>query len=170
MSDHPYDVELDPRYTSPGAQPAQWTETRTTLAEAELYWISTVRPSPRPHITPVVGAWHDGALWFCSQPHERKVRNLVSNPRCSLLTGTNRMDSGVDIVLEGLAVRVTDGRRLEEAAEVFRHKYGPRWDYVVEKDMLSGSVGRSWAFSVAPRTVFAFTKGLVAQTRWSFAP
>ncbi|MEU6083149.1 pyridoxamine 5'-phosphate oxidase family protein [Streptomyces sp. NPDC047108] len=169
MAMSPYDVELDPRYSSAGARPASWTETRCTLAEAELYWISTMRPGPAPHMTPVAGAWHDGALWFCSLPQERKVRNLVSNPRCALMTGTNRLSSGVDIVLEGRAVRVTEEKSLEEAAEVFRGKYGPMWDYVVDGDTLSGSVGRAWAFSVAPRTVFAFTKGCVSQTRWRFA-
>ncbi|WP_433544716.1 pyridoxamine 5'-phosphate oxidase family protein [Streptomyces sp. CA-294286] len=169
MTEHPFDVELDPRYTEPGAPPAQWAETRSMLAEAELYWIATVRPDPRPHLTPVAGAWHDGALWFCSQPHERKVRNLVVNPRCSLMTGTNRLGVGTDVVLEGSALRVTEEKRLQEAAEVFRDKYGAQWDYVVDGDMLSGSVGRSYAFAVAPRTVFAFTKGPVAQTRWRFA-
>lgn len=169
MTDNPYDVELDPRYSAEEARPASWTETRRTLAEAELYWIATVRPTPRPHMTPVAGAWHDGALWFCSLPQERKVLNLVSNPRCSLLTGTNRLSSGVDIVLEGRAVRVTGEERLEEAAETFRRKYGAMWDYVVDGDVLSGSVGRAWAFSVAPQTVFAFTKGCVAQTRWRFS-
>jgi hypothetical protein len=169
MTEYPYDVELDPRYTNSGAHPAHWTEARSMPAEAELYWIATVRPSPGPHMTPVAGAWHDGALWFCSQPHERKVRNLASNPRCALLTGTNRLSSGVDIVLEGRAVRVTEEKRLEEAAEVFRRKYGPMWDYVVDSDTLSGSIGRAWAFSVAPETVFAFTKGCVSQTRWRFA-
>ncbi|MEU6484250.1 pyridoxamine 5'-phosphate oxidase family protein [Streptomyces sp. NPDC046887] len=170
--------ELDPRYSDPAARAAPWEETRRLLAEAELYWIASIRPgaaesapgSPGPHVTPVAGAWHEGALWFVSLPSERKVLNLVDNPRCALLTGTNRIFDGTDVVLEGRAVRVVEKDRLDAAAEVFRHKYGPPWDYVVEDGTLSGSVGRAWAFSVAPERVFAFSKNPMAQTRWRFAP
>ncbi|MBL3808357.1 pyridoxamine 5'-phosphate oxidase family protein [Streptomyces sp. BRB081] len=169
MTEQPYDVELDPRYSSPDAEPARWCDVRKLLADAELYWLGSVRPGPRPHLTPVAGVWHDGMMWFCSQPHERKVRNLASNPACAVLTGTNEIFQGTDVVLEGHAVRVAETRRLEEAAEVFRHKYGPPWDYVVDGGMLSGSIGRSWVFSVRPRTVFAFAKNPVSQTRWRFA-
>lgn len=169
MAEHPYDVELDPRYSDPAARPGSWNETRRMLAGAELYWIATVRSGPAPHVTPVAGAWHDGALWFVSLPRERKVLNLVDNPRCSLLTGTNRISGGTDIVLEGRAVRAVAEERLVEAAEVFRHKYGPKWDYAVDGDTLSGSVGRAWAFSVAPEKVFAFSRNPLAQTRWRFS-
>ncbi|NJQ03803.1 pyridoxamine 5'-phosphate oxidase family protein [Streptomyces zingiberis] len=164
----PYDVELDPRYSHEGARPASWTETRRLLAEAELYWIATVHPAARPHLTPVAGAWHDGALWFVSLPQERKVRNLADNARCSLLTGTNRLATGVDIVVEGRALRVADPARMEKAAATFRAKYGAMWDYEVDGEVVTGSVGRAWMFSVTPETVFAFTKGCVAQTRWRF--
>ncbi|MCX2968307.1 MULTISPECIES: pyridoxamine 5'-phosphate oxidase family protein [Streptomyces] len=79
-----------------------------------------MRPDPRPHVAPVAGAWHAGALWFCSLPRERKVENLSADAECSLLTGTNEPAGGVDAVLEGRAVRVTGTGELEEAAEAFR--------------------------------------------------
>lgn len=170
MPCNPYDLELDPRYSAEGARAASWTRTRGALAGAELYWISTVRPGPvpRPHLTPVAGAWYDGALWFCSLPQERKVRNLLRNARCTLLTGNNALSGGTDIALEGTAEHVTDDRRIEAAARVFRAKYGAAWDYVVDGGELSGAIGRAWAFAVAPETVFAFSKDPMAQTRWRF--
>ena len=29
-----------------------------------MFWLSTVRPDGRPHVTPVVAAWVEGAVWF----------------------------------------------------------------------------------------------------------
>ena len=49
-----------------------------------MYWLSTVRPDGRPHVTPLLGIWLDGALYFCTGPDERKAKNLARNPRCIL--------------------------------------------------------------------------------------
>jgi len=32
------------------------------LEKAEVFWLSTVRPDGRPHVTPMVSVWLDGAL------------------------------------------------------------------------------------------------------------
>ena len=37
--------ELDPRYSSPDAEPAPWSVVEGQLTEALVYWISTVRPT-----------------------------------------------------------------------------------------------------------------------------
>ncbi|HEX8346294.1 MAG TPA: pyridoxamine 5'-phosphate oxidase family protein [Actinoplanes sp.] len=169
MSDTPYEVTVDPRYSYEGAQPEDWSATRDRFAAAELYWITTVLPSGTPHVTPVVGAWHDGGLWFCALPTEQKVRNLVANPRCTVLTGSNALAEGVDITVTGEAVRITDPDLLEAAAGTFRDKYGPQWDYKVDGDLFTGMVGRAWGIKVQPRTVFAFRKDGIKQTRWRLA-
>ena len=61
---------------------------RDDLAGAELYWLSTVRPDGRPHVTPLlgVGGLAQGALYFCTGPNERKAKNLSSNCHCVLTT------------------------------------------------------------------------------------
>lgn len=56
------------------ASPTGWAEARGELAAALVYWLSTVRPDGRPHITPLIGVWQDGALYFCTDPEERKVK------------------------------------------------------------------------------------------------
>ncbi|GAA2307865.1 hypothetical protein Scani_35270 [Streptomyces caniferus] len=64
-------TELDARYSSalhplPGAADVtatEWTEAQRHLRAAEIFWVSTVRPDGRLHVTPVTGAWHDGVLY-----------------------------------------------------------------------------------------------------------
>src|SRR5207248_5497592 len=45
---------------------------------------------------------------FCTGTEEQKSKNLASNPSCILTTGTNRLHTGLDVVVEGTARRVTD--------------------------------------------------------------
>jgi Pyridoxamine 5'-phosphate oxidase len=87
-------------FSSPNAVPTDWSIGRELLVTAELYWLSTVRPDGRPHVTPLLGVWLEGALYFCTVPDKRKAQNLARNPRCILTTGHNILD-GLDLVLEG---------------------------------------------------------------------
>jgi nitroimidazol reductase NimA-like FMN-containing flavoprotein (pyridoxamine 5'-phosphate oxidase superfamily) len=64
------------------------------LKVAELFWISTVRTDGRPHVTPIVAVWADGAIWFSTGEGEQKFANLRANPRVVLTTGCNRWDRG----------------------------------------------------------------------------
>ena len=59
-------MRLDTRFSDPEAQPTPWPETEQTLEQAELYWLTTVRADGRPHVTPLVGVFHDGAMHFCT--------------------------------------------------------------------------------------------------------
>ena len=82
------------------------------LQGAEVYWLSTVRPDGRPHVTPLLGVWLDGALYFCTGPTERKAKNLAQNPNCAVTTGRNGLADGLDLVVEGAAAEVRDGAEL----------------------------------------------------------
>jgi Pyridoxamine 5'-phosphate oxidase len=77
-----------------------------------------------PHVTPLLGVWLDGALYFCTGPTERKARNLAQNPWCVLATGCNTLDNGLDLVVEGEAAKVSDEAELRSVAEAFESKYG----------------------------------------------
>lgn len=163
-------AELDERYSDEGAEPVPWSRARTRLAEAELYWLTTVRPDARPHVTPLVGVWADGALHFCTGPQERKARNLRDNPHVVLTTGSNALHEGLDLVVEGEAARVTDARRLRELAAAWEAKYGPEWHFDVgDGAFVNTGAGEALVFAVAPRTAFGFAKGGYGQTRWRFA-
>jgi nitroimidazol reductase NimA-like FMN-containing flavoprotein (pyridoxamine 5'-phosphate oxidase superfamily) len=82
-------------FSSPGAVPTKWAQARRGLRDAEVYWLSTVRPDGRPHVTTLLAVWLDGALYFCTGPGERKARNLAQNPHCILMTGRNDLAEGV---------------------------------------------------------------------------
>jgi Pyridoxamine 5'-phosphate oxidase len=98
-------------FSSDGAVAAEWATALADLQGAEVYWLSTVRPDGRPHVTPLLGVWLDGALYFCTGPAERKAKNLAQNPNCVLTTGCNGLDDGLDLVVEGAATKVSQGGR-----------------------------------------------------------
>ncbi len=110
---------LDTRYSEPDGVVTSWEQTRRVLETAELFWLSTVRTDGRPHVTPVVAVWHDGTIHFNSADTSQKVINLRGNPHVILTTGCNRWEEGLDVVVEGEAVRITDHDRLEQLARVW---------------------------------------------------
>jgi len=152
---------LDQRYSDPAAAAANWEETRRVLETAELFWISTVRADGRPHVTPVVAAWWEGAVWFSTGAEEQKFANLRANPHVVLTTGCNRWDEGLDVVVEGDAVRVTDEAVLARAAGAFTSKWDGRWQFTARDGCFRGldGGGEAMVFSVTPAKVFAHAKG-----------
>jgi len=163
-------TELDARFSSDGATPKGWADARRHLEDARVYWLSTVRPDGRPHVTPLLSVWLDGALHFCTGPSERKAKNLVGNPHCILTTGCNA-EEGLDLVVEGDAVQVRDDARLQRIADAYESKYGSDWHFDVRDGAFHHSGGHALVYEVAPSTAFGFGKGDVySQTRWRFAP
>lgn len=169
-TEQPPATELDARCSSAGATARPWPEAAAVLADAPLYWLSTVRPDGRPHVTPLIGVWSQGALHFCTGPQERKARNLAANPEVILTTGANTLDSGFDLVVEGRADRVTDGERLAALAREWEAKYGADWHFDVEGgSFVQAEAGHAHVFAVHPRTAFGFGKGdPYSQTRYRF--
>ncbi|MFF4420850.1 pyridoxamine 5'-phosphate oxidase family protein [Streptomyces sp. NPDC001549] len=163
-------AELDPRYSDERATAVPWREAVARLAAAELYWLTTVRPDARPHVTPLIGVWADGALHFCTGPEERKAKNLRGNAHVVLTTGTNTLHEGFDLVVEGEAVRVTDPGRLRRLAAAWEAKYGAEWHFEVGDGVfVNPDAGEAVVFAVRPDTAFGFGKGGYSQTRWLFS-
>ena len=162
-------TELDPRFSEPGAEAVPWEQTRQALADAELFWISTVRADGRPHVTPLVAVWLDGALHFTTGPGEQKARNLAAHPQVALTTGCNGWDGGLDVVAEGAAVRVTGQAMLERLAAAWTRKWDGRWHYQARDGAFSHEGGgTAWVFAVRPAKVLVFAKGRFAATRHRF--
>lgn len=160
--------ELDTRYSSEGASATDWAHARSVLREAEIYWLTTVRPDGRPHVTPVLAVWRDGALHFCTGEAERKAKNLRSNRHCVLTTGRNALNEGLDLVVEGDAVQLRDEAALNLLADAYEAKYGSDWRFAVRDGQFCNDDGAVPVFRVAPDTVFAFGKGQSSQTRLRF--
>jgi general stress protein 26 len=169
---HPDPVaELDARFSAADASATPWKRAQAALEAAEIFWISTVRPDGRPHVTPLLAVWLDGAMHFCTGADEQKARNLARNPRCSLTTGCNALGEGLDIVVEGEAAPVREKARLERLAALYEAKYGSDWRFEVRDGAFFHSGGSALVFELAPVTAYGFGKGKdgFSQTRWRFA-
>ena len=168
MSDREPVAGLETQFSSDGATATPWAEARERLENAEVYWISTVRPDGRPHVTPLVAVWLDGALYFASGPDERKAKNLAHNPRCVITTGRNVLE-GLDLVVEGDAAVVDDEARLRRVADRYASKYEPPFRFTVREGAFYGEGGAALVYRLTPVKVFGFGKGeSFSQTRWSF--
>jgi nitroimidazol reductase NimA-like FMN-containing flavoprotein (pyridoxamine 5'-phosphate oxidase superfamily) len=164
-------AELDPQFSSENATPTSWAEARDHVEQAEVYWLSTVRPEGRPHVTPLIAVWLDGALYFCTGERERKAKNLAHNSHCVITTGCNTLnEEGLDLVVEGDAVRVSDEARLQRVADAYVAKYGQAWHFTVRDRAFHGDEGNvALVYEVTPTTAFGFGKGKTfSQTRWRF--
>ncbi|HEY2887141.1 MAG TPA: pyridoxamine 5'-phosphate oxidase family protein [Candidatus Limnocylindrales bacterium] len=170
MADPHPSAEIDDRYGSPGAKAIPWTVAWQAFDQAEIYWLSTVRADGRPHITPVVAVSLDGVAYISSGPEEQKVQNLAGNAHCILMTGTNKMATSLDVVLEGDAVRVTDAATLGAVAAAYGEKYDEPFHFVAGDGVLNGGAGGdSFVFRIEPAKAFCFGRGAdVTQTRYRF--
>lgn len=160
-------AELNEGFSQPDAAPRPWSDVVEVLARSEIFWLSTVRADGRPHVTPLPAIWHDDLLHFCAGGHEQKTKNLLTDPRCAITTGTNKLRSGLDVVVEGTAVRVTDTATLTTLAALWWEQLD--WPFEVGEDAFRDGAGRDGlVFAVHPRKVLAFGKEPFTQTRFRF--
>jgi len=165
------DTELIGAFSSPESKSTEWSQALHELTSAEVYWLSTVRPDGRPHVTPLLAIWLEGALYFCTGPNERKAKNLSANRHCVLTTGQSTLN-GLDLVIEGTADSVSDPAELGRVANTYESKYG---SHFAAPDGTWSGLGDAMrraevlVYRVAPETGFGFGKGgTFSQTRWSF--
>jgi nitroimidazol reductase NimA-like FMN-containing flavoprotein (pyridoxamine 5'-phosphate oxidase superfamily) len=168
--------KLDTRF-SEASEPVSWQQVSETLTAAELYWLTTVRRDGRPHITPLVGAWVDSpddpAFVFCTGPEEQKAQNLDHSPSVAVTTGVNTWNDGLDVIVEGVAERVTGLDAVTTLADVIREKYNGEWDFSPSGDGFGHSDGSgdshiAYVYRVPPAKVLAFAKSPHGQTAFRF--
>jgi hypothetical protein len=99
-----------------GQEPIPWSRALEQLeAGAGTSWLATVRPDGHPHLAGVGALWADGAFYFTSGARSRKSRNLAGNPHCVIAVAL----TGLDLVVEGVAAKVTDEATLQHMAELY---------------------------------------------------
>jgi nitroimidazol reductase NimA-like FMN-containing flavoprotein (pyridoxamine 5'-phosphate oxidase superfamily) len=161
--------KFDKRFSDPEAEPTPWDETFATLEKAELYWITTVRKDGRPHVVPLIGVGADDTVYFCTGLEEQKARNLEHNDCIAITTGNNEWASGLDVVVEGRAVQISDDGELQRLADAWEAKYGEVWHFDVADGMFRHADGAGVAvFRVEPAKVLAFAKDPHGQTTFRF--
>jgi hypothetical protein len=164
------EATLDPRFSSEGATPTDWTAARDQLRDAKSYQLTTVRADGRPHQTTIAGVWVDEIFSFTTSTGEQKAHNLKGNDHVIVTAGNSGWD-GMDVILEGEAVEVTDTGRLRAIVEAFRTKYDDWFGFrLIDGEFgAPGAIGAVLVYDVRARKAFGFTKGdSFSQTRWRF--
>jgi general stress protein 26 len=159
----PVTTALDPRYSHPDAVATGWDETCRVLEQAQVFWISTVRSDGRPHVTPCAAVWLKGILYFDTGATQQKAVNLRSNPHVILTTGCNQWDRGLDVVVEGEAVRVSDDDLLRHLAGVWATRWDGTFQFVARdgyfRHAQDGELPPVLVFAVTPTQILAFGRG-----------
>ena len=125
-----------------------------------------MRADGRPHVTPLVAVWDDGAVHFCTGEHEQKALNLAANPNVALTTGTNdgtpASTSSTRARRSGLRPRPADHARRGVAA-----KWDGQWTFSVGEGGFTHSEASTdivHVYRVQPTRAFAFGKAPASQT------
>jgi nitroimidazol reductase NimA-like FMN-containing flavoprotein (pyridoxamine 5'-phosphate oxidase superfamily) len=159
-------ANIDTRFSDPAALPTPWADAEQALVRAELYWLTTVRADGRPHVTPLIGVYHDDAVHFCTGLREQKARNLEHSDQVAVTTGTNTWAHGLDVVVEGRASRIGDDTTLRRLADAYEAKYGSVWHFDVEDGMFTAPESSAAVFRVDASKVIAFAKEPHGQTTY----
>jgi general stress protein 26 len=160
--------ELDPPFSSPDAAATDWTVVQRILESAETSWLTTVRTDGRPHVTPLVTVWHADRVYFCTGPAEQKAVNLRSNPNVVVTTGCNGWQEGIDVVVEGVARRITDDGLLADLAAIWRTKWDGSWQFEARDGAFHHDADgdhEAYVFEVSVAKVLSFDKEGGAATR-----
>lgn len=158
-----------------GFDPLPWSRAHAELAKCPAgpgvtEFLGTVGQAGRPHVAGVGAAWFDGDLYFTSRLASRKARNLAANPACTIAVKL----PGIDLTIEGTAVRVDDIAILEQVAAVYREG---GWPAEVAADAFTAPFNAPSA-GPPPWHLFRFTFDSVVgvataepwgATRWHFA-
>jgi hypothetical protein len=162
-----------------GDPPIPWSRAQELLEEdssphddgrpPKAYWLSTVRPDGRPHVAAVGAVWVDDRFYFTSGPGTRKSRDIAGNPNCVISVSL----SGLDLVVEGSAIKVRDEPTLQRVAKVYA---AGGWPARVENgaftyDYSAPSAGPPpWdVYEFTPTTAFGVaTAEPNGATRWRF--
>jgi PPOX class probable F420-dependent enzyme len=139
-----------------GLLPWSWATER--LVAAHDYWLATVWPDGRPHVTPVWGVWLADAVWFSAGDRSRKTRNLAHDPR-AVITTDNPLEP---VVVEGQVDRVAEPGAIQDFTDAVNVKY--------ESDYSVDFFTENACFRLRPRRAFGLTEAdfVGSPTRWVF--
>ena len=154
-----------------GAAPIPWARAVKELEgrSAGTFWLATTNPDGRPHLAGVGALWVDGKIYFVTGRRTRKGRNLAANADCVVSVSL----TGIDLVIEGTAVRVTDRPTLRRLAK----RYAAQgWPASVSGTALTAAYSAPSAgpppwrlYMVRPTAAFGVaTAEPSGATRWQF--
>jgi len=154
-----------------GAAPLEWSRALKQLeaGPSGTFWLATTSPDGRPHVAGIGALWVDGKIYVVTGSRTRKGRNLAANPNCVLSVSL----SGIDLVIEGRAIRITDRPTLLRLARRYADQ---GWPASVSGDALIAEYSAPSAgpppwnlYVVRPTTAFGVASADPSgATRWQF--
>src|ERR671918_1811765 len=150
------ETTLDPRFSSEDAKPTEWSAARDQLRGAKSYQLTTIRADGRPHQTTIAGVWVDDVFSFSTSSGEQKAHNLKAGNRHVIVTAGDSGWEGMDVILEGEALEVTDADRLGRLVDAYRTKYDDWFQFrLVDGEFTApGAIGPALVYDVRPRKAF----------------
>ena len=133
----------------------EWSWLAERFADARNYWVASSRSNGGPHVMPVWGVWVADRLVFATDADSVKGRNLTSDPRVVVHTG-----SGDEMALiEGRAEPIPLGA-LAAADSAYLAKYG----------MTMTAAGDPLILRIQPVKALAWREKdfPISATRWRF--
>jgi hypothetical protein len=161
-----------------GDKPLPWSRARrqlgaatkgTAKSRARSYWLATTGPGGRAHLTGVGALWVDDRFYIVSGPRTRKSRNLARDPRCAISVNLGDLD----LVVEGIARKVTDQKTLRRLARRYAAQGWPARaaEGAITAEYSAPSAGRPpWhLYAIKPVTAFGVAAARpYGATRWRF--
>jgi general stress protein 26 len=157
-----------------GLAPVPWSRALEALESDErekndTWFLATTRPDGRPHVAGVGAVWDNGKVYVVSGEGTRKSQNLAQNPSCSV--GISK--PGIDLVIEGMAERVTDDATLHRLAMRYANE---GWPATVKDGAFTHEYSAPSAYpppwnlyAITPTTIFGVLGGEPGgATRWRF--
>ena len=166
----PRTTELDQRFSSPQARATPWDDARSTLTDAKIYWLATIRDDLRPHVTPLIGCSSTTRSSSAPDPPSRRPGTSSRTP----IARSRRVATPTRPASTSWSREASSGLSRKRACANWRagyvDKYGDDWRFEVGDAAFHHEGGEAWVFEVVPTVVFGFQKGDAAgQTRWRFS-
>lgn len=139
-----------------------WQQVDHRLHASRTMWLATTGPDSRPHVAPVWFFWDGHRVTFTTSMRTRKGRNLSHHDRVVLHLG----DGDDVVILEGVAVPVTDETLLENLQRAYGEKYPQP---VTGEPALLHPTADHVVHQVAPERIITWTYGNT-RTRTDWAP
>jgi hypothetical protein len=155
-----------------GEKPIPWSRALEILNAGfdGTCWLATTRPDGRPHVAGIGAVWVDEKFYIVTGARTRKGINLAKNPNCAISVALK----GLDLAVEGRAVKVTDDATLRRLAKLYADQ---GWPATVKDSAFTAPYSAPSAgpppwdlYVITPTTAFGVaTAEPHGATRWRFS-
>jgi hypothetical protein len=154
-----------------GEKPIPWSRALEQLDAGvdATCWLATASPDGHPHVAGIGALWLDGKFYIVTGAGTRKGRDLAKSPSCVISVALK----GLDLVVEGSAVKVRDDATLHRLAKAYADQ---GWPVTVKDGAFTAPYSAPSAgpppwdlYVITPKTAFGVaTAEPHGATRWRF--